>query len=245
MTTDVTTGSAGDCVPVDEYMGHNYTGRNFDEDRMLIERIAAALRESAVAPASLDAVADVGAGPNLYPSLLWAPFVGTSLRLIERSAAFRGYTRRVLDGTRDATIWDKFGDCVAAQGPLWTGAFDRVRRLAQVLPGSVFDLPPATYDAVSTFFVSECATDERAAVFAGIRRAVAAVRPGGLFVASHILGSTGMRQAGGRFYPAYPLTIDDLIEAYAGTGVTVSRLTSQPETRPGYTGIAVALGRIR
>jgi len=73
---------------------------------------------------------------------------------------------------------------------------------------------------------------------------VAAVRPGGVFVAAHILGSTGMRQSSGGFFPAYPVTMADLTEAYAGTAIEVDQLTFGPETRAGYTGTAFAVGRV-
>jgi hypothetical protein len=237
-------------VDVGEYVRHNYGDRLLEEDRNLIDRTVKAFRDTGLAPGSLQSVADIGSGPNLYPAMLWAPYLadGGALHLLEYSSAFRAYTASLVGADApdpgQVALWRRFERVMADLDGQWDGALDTILATARVEAASVHELPPAAYDAASMFFVAECCTEETETFVRAVRRAVATVRPGGLFVAAHILGSTGMHQHNGGFFPAYPATMDDLHLAYSGTAIAVTRLTWGAESRPGYTGTAFAVGHV-
>jgi predicted RNA methylase len=247
--------SVWDQFDVLQYVDQWYGKQVLNVDRELITGIIGVMRQLDVEPDTWRRAADVGAGPNLFPGMLLAPFVrnGTSgdgrLDLIELGQPNLTYLRDVIQGGTDSgvptDIWDKFEQVMIGESDVWEGALNRLRRVARVMPGDVYGLPPETYDAVSSFFVAESISDSVDECRLAIAKLIAATRPGGFIMVGHMLESEGWHAGEEVFYPAVPLTVDNLREIYAGhlDSLRVIHPSLTPEVRDGYTGAAVVVGR--
>lgn len=236
---------------VDEYVDRCYAQRIMDVDAFIIRGVIDAFRELDLQPGELARAVDVGAGPNLFPALLLAPFLrpaegGGRLELIDVSRPNRDYLRSVLEAD-SAGIWAKFEDLMVSCSGRWAGAFDRVRAVAEVRAGDVYALPPENYDAVSSFFVTESITTSADECRLAIEKLIAATRPGGLVVVGHMLGSHGWHAGTGVHFPAVPVTVALLREWYGDhlDGLQVVDPPLTPEVREDYAGTAVVVGRRR
>ncbi|NEA25077.1 hypothetical protein [Actinomadura bangladeshensis] len=234
------------------YVSQNYGGGILSEDMQIMRFVLAELRDLAFAPGSLRAAADVGAGPNLYPGLLLAPYVATGgvLELIDRSASNLRYLRDVIgggDGGRDAAdaaVWAGFEDHLRALGH--RTSVRQLRDVAAVRPGSIFELPAGRYDAVMSFFVAESITDDPAEFATALDSLLGSLKPGGLFITAHMIGSTGYSMKPGVCYPACELSMAEVEESYRPYGEFRSILTSPgpgEAVRAGYQGMAALVGR--
>ena len=215
-----------DQFDVQEYVQRNYGNKILEEDRFIIEHAANAIRSADLRPASLSRISDVGAGPNMYPSMLLAPFVkpveeGGQIELIEYSAPNRSYAQSVIDGTDTdgplGGIWGKFESFIKDQGPEWTGdVFKDVRQKAHVVAGSIDELPKEKSDAVVSFFVPESTTDNWAEFERRVNSLLDFSKPGGFLMVAHMLGSKGYPAGEGTKFPAISLTMEDLKKVYVG-----------------------------
>jgi hypothetical protein len=189
---------------------------------------------------------DVGAGPNLYPTLAMLPHCG-ELTLREYSAAnvewLAGQTADLPEHWRP--YWDvvspgsRHGD--------FTKAHDLLAERVHVERGSIFELPEAAWDLGTMFFVAESISQDPAEFRAAAGCFVRALRHGAPFAAAFMEQSDGYDVAGVSF-PATPVgaaEITDCLGALA-SDVQVHRVEMRPAPlRPGYTGMLVAVGRAR
>ena len=86
--------SAWDDFDAEAYAWTWYGKEITEIDQGLIGGTIKSLKQIGVRPGSLGVVADVGAGPNLYPAMILAPLVqspGGRVELIELGAANRKY----------------------------------------------------------------------------------------------------------------------------------------------------------
>lgn len=240
-----------------EYAERNYLRRVLPADQHIVqiaaERLAAAMGSP---PRKVVDAIDVGTGPNLYPAMLVAPYLAHDGRLA--LLEYAGPNRRYLEATLlddpervDPTVapgWARFEDLmVTATDARYRGALDRVRRLAWVTPGSIWHLPTRAADLVTSFFVAESITTSRRALWQAIRSLARCLRPDGLLVAAHMLGSSGWPAGEGTHFPAVPLTAADLRRAYLDAGLDadleVVGTTDADRAREGYDAMAVVVAR--
>jgi hypothetical protein len=237
----------------EEYAGHNYVHKILPEDHYILKKIIEALHKHDVKPQSWHRVADVGTGPNLYPPMLLAPYVkpasaGGKMDLIEFSSANRKYLEQVLKSehphSRKDGCWNKFEKAMHKECVLWKGAFQDTCKKAEIVTGSIFELPHEFYDAVSSYFVAESITDDMETCKKAIYRLVDAVKPGGFISMAFMLGSEGYTAGKNTSFPAVAVDVHDLRGIFMGKAdMEVVRVPAKPGVRPGYTGIAVATGR--
>jgi hypothetical protein len=129
-------------------------------------------------------------------------------------------------------------------GKEWSGALDSVKEKAQVISGSIYDLPHEVYDVVSSYFVAESITDDFAKFEKAVTSLIDSVKPGGFIMIAHTLGSKGYYAGQDNFFPAVAVGIEDLKKVYEGkANVQITRVNAAKEVRQGYDGIAIALGK--
>jgi SAM-dependent methyltransferase len=238
-------------VDPDEYVTRNYTRRILPEDRDIIAFAIEHIERAGLPERGAALVADVGSGPNFYPMMLLAPYVRDdgAIDMIEFSEANRGYAEGVLDDYRTPATrepWQRFENLMVKLGsPKYADAFSRACDRANVIEGSVYSLPKNRYDIVTSYFVAESITSSRRDFHRAIRSLALALKPNGLLVAAHMLGSTGWPAGLGKLFPAVPLTVADIEEAYrdAGLEFSVHRVDAAPAdmAREGYHGMAAVV----
>jgi predicted RNA methylase len=254
MSHSVVSTSSWDAFDVAEYVRRCYGDSIMDVDRALIEGVIDAMQALDLKPGSWRRAADVGAGPNLFPSLLMAPFmvdpkVGGQLDLIEIGASNRDYLKTVTTASPCPagldTVWTKFEELMADRSELWVDSLQKVRALATVRAGDIFALPPETYDAISAFFVPESITDSFEQCELAVAKLIAAAKPDGFIMVGHMLGSDGWYAGEGNHYPAVPLSIEQLSDLYEDhlDFMRIIEPPLTPEVRHGYNGAAVVVGK--
>jgi hypothetical protein len=229
------------------YFSDNYQHAMLPEDEDIMRFAVAELRRLGVATGGLRSAADVGTGPNLYPALLLSPYLAddATLDLIDPAPGNRAYLTETLGSTdlADSPAWSRFERYLRRLGH--EASLRRVQSRAEVTAGSVFDLPAHRYDAVTSFFVCESITDSLDVFTAAIGRLVGSVKPGGLVVAAHMVGSQGWPAGTLPLYPAVDLSYLEIQRTYADHGTFRTFLTTHQDReslRPGYDGMAVVVG---
>jgi hypothetical protein len=229
------------------YVAQNYGHQIHPEDMQVMRFVAAELRNLQISLDSLQVTADIGAGPNLYPGLLLTPYMNSqgTLELIEYSAANLRYLHNVLDEADDEnTVWSRFEHYLSQLGH--HTSIQKLRHVAAIKAGSIFELPAGRYDAITCFFVMESITTDSEVFVAGLDSVMRSLKPGGLFATAHMVGSTGYEVGQNTSYPACSLTLSEIEKSYEPYGSFHSLLTSptpQQAFRPGYDGMAALVGR--
>lgn len=232
------------------YVRQNYGRGILPEDMQIMQFVVTELRDLQLAPNSLRATADIGAGPNLYPGLLLAPYIAADgvLELIDRSAANLGYLRDVVEDTDRGSpaVWPEFERHLVRLGH--RTSIHKLRDVAAVRAGSIFELPTARYDAVMCFFVAESITADTDIFATALDSLMRSLKPGGLFITAHMVGSVGYSAGPETSYPACRLSMPEIEKSYEPYGTFRSVLTShsgRQAARPGYHGMAALVGRRR
>src|SRR5215470_5845419 len=189
---------------------------------------------------------DVGSGSNLYPALAMLPFCAGGLTLWEYSARNIDWLCREVGSYSKS--WDLFWERLAVSPP-YQGIADPRAALAErarVHQGSIFDLPTASWDVGTMFFVSESLTEDEIEFSRATRCFVAALRPGAPFAAAFMENSTGY-DVGDRRFPAVEVTVESVrhcLEGVSGS-LDISRVDIGGDPlRAGYTGMILALGTV-
>ncbi|QLQ36703.1 SCO2525 family SAM-dependent methyltransferase [Micromonospora robiginosa] len=223
------------------YVRHNYADLRPD-DRELLRRTRDFFGGATLADARC---VDVGSGANLYPALTLLPFAHT-VDLCEWSVSNVRWLRRQVDGYDE--LWDPYWQ-VCAEHPAYAALPDPRRRLAQVgrvRRASVFDLPRATWDAGTMFFVACSISAERAEAEDAVGCFLGALRPGSPFAVAVMLGSAGYH-VGPRPFPAVALQRAEVVAAIAAGAydVSVHEERPRPPLRDGYLSMMLVTGRVR
>ena len=138
---------------------------------------------------------------------------------------------------------------VSLGGPRYRGALERARARSRIVAGSVFALPAAAFDLVTSYFVAESITASRREFRVALRSLAASIRPGGLLVVAHMVGSLGWYAGAEGRFPAVRLDVEDLEDAYCDLdldfAINVVGEGAAVRARPGYHGMAVAVARRR
>jgi hypothetical protein len=241
-------------IDPEEYVLRNYGRRVLPEDRGIMAFVIDQIERAGLPDHAAPLVADVGAGPNFYPIMLLAPYVSDdgAIDLIEFTAANRGYTEGLLDEARTSAgtpqPWASFQDLMVEMGgDRYADAFERASALATVIEGSIYSLPKGRYSILSSYFVAESITLTRSDFHRAIRSLAMALRPDGILVAAHMLGSREWQAGADTSFPAVSLTVADIEEAYRSAGLefAIQRFEAPPadKAREGYHGMAAVVAR--
>ncbi|HEY9411352.1 MAG TPA: hypothetical protein VIP77_17365 [Jiangellaceae bacterium] len=234
-----------------EYLTRNYGTTILPEDLGILRFVSAELEQLGVAESTLQQVIDVGAGPNLYPAMLVAPCLadGGTLTLLEYAASNRAaleYGLGEIATDFDSSPWQKFEDAMRSQSQRYDGVAARLPSVCRVVAGSVFDLPEEAHDLATSFFVAESITTSRREFRVAMRALVRTVKPGGVLITAHMVGSTGYHAGEGTRFPAVHLTPQDIEEACrdADLDFTLHLVGDDAvKARSGYEGMAVVVAR--
>ncbi len=244
------------------YYAHNYRSLRDDDEQILEcvrDHFADAAEAGHLRPGGLGI--DVGTGPNLYPALTMLPFC-TEVTLYERARTNIRWLRRqqrALWPTWDA--WSKFWQVL-----LDRDEYRQIREPQQMLAdratikrGSVFDLhakpwyaighrDKPRYDIGTMFFVAESITNDEAEFRSAIDHFLRVLKPGAPFTIACMEHSAGY-QVGTHHFPATDIGMSNLARALAGRvegDVKIKHIGhGNNPIRDGYTGMLIALGRVK
>jgi hypothetical protein len=229
----------------DEYYKINYASV-LPEDVEIIQWASKFLIEACGPPASLKRAVDVGAGTNLYPSLLMIPWV-EHIVFTEYAPRNIDWLRKNLRHTPGEWDWQPFWDLVAGL-PSYRTVDDPRRRLAaahEIRPLSIFELPRREWDLGSMFFVADGMTTEEEEFELAVRTFLDALLPGSPFLMAFMEGSEGYDVSDKQF-PSVNVTERSLYAMLAGlpvTGTSVLRTdNSTKPLRPGYDAMLLVTG---
>jgi hypothetical protein len=228
-----------------EYYKINYLSV-LPEDAEIIQCAGKFLIEACGESSALRRAVDVGAGTNLYPSLLMIPWA-ERIVLTEYAPDNIDWLRKNLADGPDDWPWQPFWDLVADL-PCYRAVGDPRRRLAaahEIRTLSIFDLPPRTWDLGSMFFVADGMTTDEAEFESAVRVFLDALLPGSPFLMAFMEGSGGYDVRGIRF-PSVRVTersLDSLLASLPVTGTSVLRTdNSVRRLRTGYDAMLLVTG---
>ena len=228
-----------------EYWNLNYASV-LPEDAQIIACASKFLIEACGPPSGLKRAVDVGAGTNLYPSLLMIPWL-EHIVFTEYAPRNIDWLGKNLTHTPGEWDWQPFWDLVAGR-PCYQAIDDPRGRLAaahEIRPLSIFDLPRREWDLGSMFFVADGMTTDEDEFERAVRRFLDALLPGSPFLMAFMEGSEGYDVSDLQF-PSVKVTQDSLKSLLAGlpvTGTSVHRTdkSAQP-LRPGYDAMLLVTG---
>ena len=189
---------------------------------------------------------DVGAGTNLYPSLLMLPWA-EHIVFTEYASSNIDWLHENLADAPGEWHWQPFWDLVAGL-PSYRTIDDPRGRLAaahEIRMQSIFELPERTWDLGSMFFVADGMTTVEAEFKAAVRKFLDALLPGSPFLMAFMEGSEGYKVSDKRF-PSVKITpgsLDALLAALPVTGTSVHRTdNSVRRLRHGYDAMLLVTG---
>jgi hypothetical protein len=228
-----------------EYYKINYLSV-LPEDAEIIQCASKFLIEACGPPSALRRAVDVGAGTNLYPSLLMIPWA-ERIVLTEYAPDNIDWLRQNLADSPGGWPWQSFWDLVADL-PCYRTVNDPRRRLAaahEIRRQSIFDLPERTWDLGSMFFVADGITTDEEEFESAVRTFIAALLPGSPFLMAFMEGSGGYDVHGVQF-PSVRVTersLDSLLANLPVTGTSVLRTdNSVRRLRAGYDAMLLVTG---
>jgi hypothetical protein len=228
-----------------EYWQVNYASM-LPEDAEIIRCASKFLIEACGAPSRLKRAVDVGAGTNLYPSLLMLPWA-ERIVFTEYASPNIEWLREKLAETSGKWHWQPFWDLVADQ-PCYRTIDDPRRRLAaahEIRTLSIFDLPRRSWDLGSMFFVADGMTTDEAEFEEAVRAFLDALLPGSPFLMAFMEGSNGYNVDGRRFpsVKITPRSLDALLDKLPVMRTCVLRTdNSVRRLRPGYDAMLLVTG---
>jgi hypothetical protein len=228
-----------------EYWNVNYASL-LPEDAEIIACASKFLIEACGPASPLKRALDVGAGTNLYPSLLMIPWAERIVVTEHASTNIDWLRQNLADGPGEWP-WQPFWNLVAGL-PCYRTIDDPRRRLAavhEIRTLSIFDLPPRTWDLGSMFFVADGITTDEAEFKSAVRKFLDALLPGSPFLMAFMEGSSGYDVHGIQF-PSVRVTersLDALLADLPVTGTSVLRTdNSVRRVRPGYDAMRLVTG---
>jgi hypothetical protein len=229
----------------DEYYRVNYLSV-LPEDAEIINCASKFLIDACGPPSANTRAVDVGAGTNLYPSLLMIPWAERIVLTDYAPDNVEWLRKNLAHGSGDWP-WQPFWDLVADL-PGYRTVEDPRRRLAtahEICRGSIFELPERAWDLGSMFFVADGMTHDEMEFESAVRSFLAALRPGSPFLMAFMEGSGGANVAGFRFPSVMitPRSLDALLARLPVTGTSVLRTdNSVRPLRNGYDAMLLVTG---
>jgi hypothetical protein len=222
-----------------------YTEVNYrplhDEDRVIMPIISRFFADSGVTGAR---GLDIGAGPNLYPSLAMLPFCRRVDLLDFAAPNVRWLERQIqnYDGH-----WDEFWDIMRQEHAAYADLPDSrlaLRRRGVARQVNIFNLRKHQWTMGTMFFVACSISADRGECARAIRHFLRALVDDSPFAAAFMLQSKGY-QAGDEWFPAVALSKDDIVTSLAehAYDLRAKTVTSEEPFRDGYDGMLVVTGR--
>jgi hypothetical protein len=231
------------------YFQHYYGEPHGDDDLVIRCAVDAMKRVSPGISADLDVV-DVGTGPNLIPFFCALPRA-RRLTAWEYSESNVAWLEAELKRDDMRPQWRHFWDVTrGAYGQEWQlpeNPIPLLREKATVTRGSVFDLPPRTWDAATMFFCAESITERHDEFEAACAVYAGSVKPGGLLAAAFLVRSAGYVVAD-RPFPVLHLSAEIIEDVFArhADGIKAERIgIVEREIRSGYAGFVFMTGMAR
>ena len=227
------------------YFQQYYGEPHPDDD--LVTRLAAKVLKNAGSPGAVLDVVDVGTGPNLIPFFCALP---RARRLTAWENADPNIAWLQQEFERDEMrpqwrhFWDVAREAYGAEWSLSDNPIPALREKAVVTKGSIFDLPPRTWDAATMFFCAESITKRQDEFEAACMAFARSVRVGGTLAAAFLARSDGYVVADHSF-PALKLSpdaIEDVFKAHARDVRAELIGIVDREIRSGYTGCIFLTG---
>jgi NNMT/PNMT/TEMT family len=231
----------------DAYAAHNY-GFLRDEDYELLKHIRDYFTEVGTDKRFRHGI-DLGAGPNLYPSLAMLPFCD-EITLAERGAANRRWLKEQITRSEGYDkSWDLFWDVLGPVSPYRSIKDPRaaLRERAQVKYCDVFRFRQQRSWGIGTmFFVAESITAQWGEFQKATRQFVRTLRIGAPFAAAFMKESRGYT-VGNHLFPAVAVDEGKIEQTLASVAeideITRIRFNTDAPLRDGYQGMILALGR--
>jgi hypothetical protein len=235
----------GDCAwsrfDPETYIEHYYAQPHPDDDQLLVSTCAA-LAGAAPDGRSIE-VLDVGTGPNLFPLFAALP-VAHRITVWEYASSNIDWLHRELARGVLRPPWTRFWKVArGAHGPLRATIDNPILALrdkTKIVQGSIFDLPPAQWDAATMFYCAESITARQEEFELACRSFARAVRSGGVIVAAFLANSQAY-QVAQEVYPAIPVDSELLEHVFRHIARDISIATIG--NRSGYTGTIVLSAR--
>lgn len=225
------------------YVAHYYADPHPDDDEV-VRRTARAI---AADPRRDLSFLDVGTGPNLFPLLAALPRA-RRVTAWEFSPANVVWLRSELQRPALRAPWPHFWELVRGEHPAGALEDDPARRLsaaAEVVEGSIYDLPARQWDGATMFFCAESITERHDEFERACAAFARAVRPGGVIAAAFLAKSQGYVVADTAF-PAVSISAASVEAAFAphARDIDVSAIgLVEEEIRSGYSGMLVLSAR--
>ncbi|MEU1510681.1 SCO2525 family SAM-dependent methyltransferase [Streptomyces sp. NPDC005811] len=237
----------------DDFDPQAYIGRNYLHmqavDKEIVSRVRDHFGDHFRGSGRVPSGIDVGAGPNLYPTLAMLPWCDR-ITLLERSARNLAYL-----GSQVAEYdphWDQFWD-VLCEDPAYAelDVTPRVRfkeAVQQPEPGSLFDLCADTrrWDVGTMFFVAESITTSLDEFQRGVGCFMSVLNPGAPFAAAFMEHSRGYR-VGEVDFPATREIDDEKVESALAPFAQDMKMYHFDDpghlVRDGYEGMILVCGR--
>ncbi|MFI1001411.1 SCO2525 family SAM-dependent methyltransferase [Streptomyces galbus] len=237
-------------VPWDSFDPGAYIGNNYLDMKTVDEEIVSRVRDHFSgrlrgSDRVLSGI-DVGAGPNLYPSLAMLPWC-ENITLLEWSAN----NIRYLEGQRPDYDghWEQFWK-VLREDREYRGFDSRAffRKAAVPVQGSLFDLCRADtrWDIGTMFFVAESITESLDEFRRGVGCFMHVLKPGAPFAAAFMEHSEGYRVGDLEFPATYDIDLAEVCAALEGFAHLddVHRMADVGHlVRHGHTGMILVCGR--
>lgn len=229
-----------------EYYFQHYYGEPHPDDDRVIRCAVRALSAAPPAGEALDIV-DVGTGPNLIPFFCALPRA-RRLTAWEYAESNVAWLKRELESDDMRPQWRHFwAETRAAYGPearLPDNPIPALRQKADVVQGSIFDLPERRWDAATMFFCAESITERQDEFEAACAAYAHCVKPGGLLAAAFLTRSGGYVIAD-RPFPVLKLNAEVIEAVFARHAkvLGVERIgIVEREIRSGYSGFVFLTG---
>lgn len=246
MSGSTTDPAVNDAYDWDRFNSQSYQQHNYQNLRSDDREILGIIRDhfAANAPGVPVSGIDVGAGPNLYPTLAMLPFC-ERVQLYEYSSSNVEWLRGQIAGYDHS--WDKFWG-VLEQSPEYSRVEDpraRTAAIAEVVQGSIFDLPRRRWGMGTMFFVAESLTQDMDEFRRAVDCFAQALLPGAPFAAAFMKDSDGYR-VDDTWFPAVAIKSSHVSQCFQGIAsqVRTSEVTFEHPLRDGYDGMIVATGLI-
>jgi len=237
--------SANDDAPWELFSSVDYLAHNYMTVRDDDEQILALLKEYLLlhTPPEGSRVLDIGPGTNLYPSLAVLPWA-SSIDMVEWAPGNVSWLQSEV--AQLGSNWEEFWSRLSDIAPWAALDFrERLRDVAAVRRGSIFDLDTSAWDIGLMFFVAESISDEPAEFEMALLRFAEAIRPGGILLSAFMENSEGY-PVGDQHFPAVPVRDEHLLRVLEPicSSLEIHRIDIGEEAlREGYSGMLVALAQ--
>jgi SAM-dependent methyltransferase len=227
------------------YFQHYY-GEPHPDDDNVIRCAVEAMKRIPSSGRGLDVI-DIGTGPNLIPFFCALPRA-RSLTAWEFSESNVAWLEAELQRDPLRPQWRHFWDVTrSAFGTAWQlpdNPTARLRDIATITRGSVFDLPMQRWDAATMFFCAESITEKLEEFEAAVAAFAHCVKPGGALVAAFLVRSAGY-EVNSRRFPVLHLSPEAIEATFSrfASEVTAQRIgIVEKEIRSGYSGFVFLTG---